>query len=314
MLLPFVVSMTRADWRLLFSCRVVQIVSLFLGYLLLSLVWSPPRGVEFVYDSVRYTLLTLGFVCAVAWVCSRSISCLDRFLIVLVPTATAVLVYSVWIFYADHSFPSSRLSNMVFYRDNPIRGSVGFAFVALLGLAVALNGRRRALKAMGLIGLSVSLLFLLLAQSRGLLLGVAAGAALQLVWHRYWKCLAFSFAILVLGVAALEFSDSGARGFIERADSQRLEIWAGTAERISSAPILGEGIGADTSIVGSDGREYYSPHNVIFMSALVGGLVGLFLFLVVVGASFWRVGAHAPRDPCGFLGGSLLVCGLVFSV
>lgn len=282
--LPFLLAMRWQDWGLLLSSRVFQVLILWVGVLSASMLWSDPNLVDAdeVYDKVRHALLTLIFVSATAWVVATRDDWFDRLVLVLIPIAAVVLVYSIGVYYADHSFPSARLNNMVFYRDSPNRGSVGFLLVALIGLAVALNRDKGYLRVLGWVGVAVGVAFILLAQSRALLLGFSIGAVAQLAYYRYWKVLLG----LVFGVGAFvvvtHVMDLGFRSFIERADANRFTVWSAVVDRIMQNPWYGEGVILDRAVMGGDGRTYYSPHSIWLMSMLVAGILGALAWALLV--------------------------------
>lgn len=317
-LLPFVFALRWQDWRLLLSSRVFLFLTLWIGVLTLSIVWSDPalRTSDAVYDTLRYAILILLFVAATAWVVASRDDWFSRVLFLLVPVATIVLIYSIAIYYAEHPFPSARLGNMIFYRESPNRGTVGFLLVALIGMTGALGRSSRIMKALGWAGLVVGLAFILLAQSRGLLLAFTVGAIIQLAYLRYWRLLLVLGISSMLAVVATDLLDLGVRSFLDRADAHRFVIWTAVLERIQESLWLGEGLVMDRSVAGADGRTYYSPHNIWLMSTLVAGLFGLVsLILVVLAAmreSFLQCRMH-EREPSSVavLGLSTVVAGLV---
>lgn len=308
--LPLVTALRWQDWKLIFSSQTVQLVSLFLAYVLLTGLWGG-YGDDGLYNGLRYSLIILGAVVAIAWVVSQSTRWHVRWTIALVFAAVAALIYSAIVFYAQHPFPASRLVNLLYYHDNPNPAAVGFLLVFVFSLFSLLTGGRR-LKWIAIVGLLSALVFLVLAQSRGLLLAAVASAFVQLVYFRYWKILfAAAFAAL-FGLLALEWTDWGMRGFLERGDARRFEVWQVALSRIAESRFFGEGLGTDTRIEISGGRMVYSPHNLPLMSFLVGGaaggvlLAGLLFSLVRVGVQgFLRGGEMAA------LAGSAMVAGLV---
>ncbi|WP_196800376.1 MULTISPECIES: O-antigen ligase [unclassified Thioalkalivibrio] len=299
--LPFLLAMRWQDWGLLLSSRVFQFLILWVGVLSASMLWSDPSLVDAdeVYDKVRYALLTLIFVSATAWVVATRDDWFDRLVLVLIPIAAVVLVYSIGVYYADHPFPSTRLNNMVFYRDSPNRGSVGFLLVALVGLAVALNRDKGYLRILGWVGVAVGVAFILLAQSRALLLGFSVGAVVQLAYFRYWKVLLG----LVFGVGAFvvvtHVMDFGFRSFIERADANRFTVWLAVVDRIMQNPWYGEGLILDRAVMGGDGRTYYSPHSIWLMSTLVAGILGVAAWVLLALVAMREAFHQSRREFCG---------------
>ena len=309
-LAPFLLGATKGYWKEIWSVPSVKFLLIFFGYLLLSMAWSEDVEQGVLYDNIRYILMTLGFILAVAWVSAVHNEWLGKVLIVLAPVSLFVLIFSFFTYYGENDFPYSRLNNMVFYRDNPIAGSVGFVFVALLSLAAILQHKNSVWRALGWLGFLSALVFLLLAQSRGLLLGVIVGGVILLVCNKYWRVLGLVFVSCAAVIALVELTD-GSRGFIERADSGRFAIWAATYERIAERPYFGEGLGTDYAIERADGRTNISPHNVFLMTALIGGSVGLLLFFCLLASTVFLANDR-PRtsDSPAVLGLALLGGGL----
>jgi O-antigen ligase len=283
-LLPFVISMTHEDWRKFFSSSIVKCLVLFLLYGILSISWSESVTISFVYDHLRYVVIIIIFTMAVAWVVSHKSFWEEKLLYVLVPVAGAVFVYSVLTYYGEHSFPAARLNNMVFYRNNPNAGSAAFVLVALMGLNAVLQKSNRLTCMLGGFGLIVGIAFLFLSQSRGLLLGMAAGTVVQLICFRYWRSLAFVFLMLAGTIIVLESFDLGMRSFIQRGDSHRIDIWLVSLQKIAANPIIGLGGAVDLSIITAEsgGKVFESPHNIWLVVAMSGGIIWLGLFIVLL--------------------------------
>lgn len=307
---PLLAALRWRDWKFIFSSGTIKLVSLFLAYMLLTGLWGG-YGDDGLYNSFRYSLIILGAVVAIAWVVSKSDLWPVRWLIALVFAAITALIYSSVVFYAEHPFPASRLVNLLYYHDNPNPAAVGFLLVFVFSLFSVLTGGSR-LKWIAIVGLLAALVFLVLAQSRGLLLAAVVSAFVQLVYFRYWKVLLVAGFAALFGLLALEWTDWGMRGFLERGDARRFEVWQAALSRIAESKIFGEGLGTDTRIEISGGRTVYSPHNLPLMSFLVGGTIGgallaglLFVLVRTVTQDFLRGGEVAA------LAGSAMVAGLV---
>lgn len=270
--LPLLVALRWQDWKFIFSSRIVQLVSVFLAYVLLTGLWGG-YGDDGFYNGLRYSLIILGAVVALAWVVSQSTRWHVRWSIALVFAAIAALIYSGIVFYTQHPFPAARLVNLLYYHDNPNPAAAGFLLVFVFSLFSLLTGERR-LKWIASAGLLSALVFLVLAQSRGLLLAAVVSAFVQLVYFRYWKILFVAVFAAVFGLLALEWTDWGVRGFLERGDARRVEVWQAALARIAESWVFGEGLGTDARIEISGGRMVYSPHNLALMSLLVGGAAG----------------------------------------
>jgi O-antigen ligase len=211
-----------------------------------------------------------------------------------------------------------------------------FALAALVGRSplgreeeAAAGGTRLAeagLRLLALFTLAVSLVALVITQSRGALLAVLGGAALLalLDWvatRRWWLP---ALLVMATGLGLL------AGPFIERAlpppDSQdaltlagRIPIWEAAIRMIGRAPLSGVGLGnfeaasaldaAYASAAGLPGsyRGAEHAHNLFLQVAADLGLVGLAAFVALYGLSLrsahraWRNGGGALA--MGLLGG-----------
>lgn len=258
----------------------MQGLLLFLGYLLVTLLWS--QGVEpsQCYDYIRYALLIFMFVVLVAWVDLVTDGNWLRWLLyLLAPLAFGVLLYSALVFYSEHPFPASRLSNLVFYRHNP-NSNYAYVLLALLGLQWWLTDSSKRLTYLGAGSMVTAAAALVLSQSRTLLLGTVVGSLVLLLGFRRWRCLAVGCGLLLLGVVGLEVANWGVQGLIERGDSYRLDIWALAWQRIAEQPLLGAGIVTEKRFYVAG--VYHCMHNVWLLVALMGGVMGVMLFALLV--------------------------------
>ena len=73
------------------------------------------------------------------------------------------------------------------------------------------------------------------------------------------------------------------RGF-----SYRLEIWQQILPRIKEALIFGEGISTDRTFFMANGIKFNHSHNVYLGTTLCGGLMGLFLLLILQALVLWE--------------------------
>jgi O-antigen ligase len=311
-LLPFLIAMTCRDWLLLFSSRIIQCMSFLFIYLLMSMAWSDSLTLNFALNRLRYTFFILVFVAVLAWIVFHSSNFLKLLLYIIVPISIFIFIYSVYIFYGIHDFPGTRLENMIFYRNNPNLGSVGYLLVILLCIFNILESNDKLTKFLVWIGLSVGIAYLVLSQSRGLLLAFIVGMAIQLIYYRYKKLLIVIGIIIIGAVTVLEYNEFGVNGFIKRADSHRISIYISTIERVAASPIFGEGIATDIRVVNKKGEIFTHPHNVWLMVSLIGGLLGILLFsILIILLCYEAVKGVINRQKNSILYLSLLFAGLI---
>ena len=310
---PFIIAQTRQGWRAIFSSKIILSLIIFLSYLLLSITWSTlPVTTEIIYDYFRYSVLIIVFVAAIAYTTSiDSKNWIRQLHNVIVPISVLVCIYSLFAFYSENNFPTQRLSNLIFYRSNP-NDNIFYLIIALISINIIVYKRIKSDIYLGWFGISFSTVFIILTQSRTLFLGLIVGIACNLACFRYWKVLLSLILLSTLFVFAIETWDIGIEGFVQRGDSYRFDIWSLALDRIFDSPLFGEGIYTNKFFYVAG--TYHCMHNVFFLISLIGGVVGLGLFLVVIFFATYHAirGVIANRTTsCLYL--SLLLTGILVS-
>ncbi len=310
--LPVIVLMTKRDWRVLLGNHLIIGVFSFLSYLLLTMLWASSVDLSEAVERIRHAVITLGFVLAVAWVVANDPIWWQRFLWVAVPAAAAIFLISFWPYYTSGAVFSDRLVNVVFYHSNPNPAAVGFLPVFLISCYALSSGCKRPIVLMAFIGLSASAAFLVLAQSRALLLAGFIGLLAMLVVRQRWWALVAAMLTAALVLGFWEVSDWTGRGLIERADSNRLGIWEGAVRLIGQSPFLGYGFGSEVPIETDSGREYLSPHNIWLMAGITGGVIGIVMLALVYFLGLRSAGRSVGDGVSGYvLVISLVLAGFV---
>ena len=121
------------------------------------------------------------------------------------------------------------------------------------------------------------------------------------------------FSCLFIALGSLALLMLGWDDFSRRGLSFRPEIWSEFVDRsITSHPFLGAGSGSSTYWPNPD-LDIRHPHSVFVSIFFFGGVVGLGLFLGLLGACIQQL-----RQPLSgevkVLGGMLLSFGIVFSI
>lgn len=309
-LLPFLLVLQRSEWRALFASHTVRLTSLLLAYMVLTLSWSAEVTADDVYDHFRHALLMLSLVLIIAQVTQLNPRWLEDVFPLFVLAAVIVTAYSTFQFYQDNTFPYARLQNQMGIRDNPIGGSVPLVLIGLTCTAVSLADRNLMRRGLALFGAFSALVFLVLAQSRSLLLGFVIGLVILLVYLRAWRLLASAVGVGLLGLLALEFSEVF-RGFLERADSYRFAIWSDALRQIGEKPWLGHGLNTPM-LFDEEHAHTDSAHNMWLTVYLQGGLPGFLLYAGVMLTSLvWLL--RSARSEGTYLFVALLGFTLVFT-
>ena len=260
----------------------------YLGYMLLSSVWSDDFSLALLWRDVRYVAYILVFILlTVYWFeCNRQLPDAIMELVTLVAIVAAVV--SIATFEDLQLLPVLTENRMigVGITDNPNPSAFVYGFFGVIALDYARRHWGETLSYVHAVGFFVILLFTVLTQSNTGLLAVAVACALLfLLDHRaappsvlvalFLGCSAAIYLAWALGM----MGSATDLGFMNR-----LPIWQHILESWQDAPIFGYGY-QPTPILWPDGKV--SPLNYAhssFLSTLRdGGLVGLLLLLAVYG-------------------------------
>jgi O-antigen ligase len=184
--------------------------------------------------------------------------------------------------------------------SNPIEASsiYGIVFIACMYL---LEQQRRVKMQLLYWGILLALFsYILLAQSRGPLLALAATIfAWQILdWllckggkdnHRN-RLLVLFFLICAASVASFMVYPEFFKSFFLR-ESYRLETWGKIFVKVRDAPSFGHGLNADTAdtrTIMSDGFVMLHPHSVYLGTLYYGGIVGLLLLVALLSLAIFQ--------------------------
>jgi len=194
----------------------------------------------------------------------------------------------------------------IFNHKNHLGATMALGFLMEWFLPEA-NRRAKLLK-----GLSLFVYFVLLVTSNSMTSVVAFAATFAVVYSfkfLYSRCkvpLPMLLAILLLGVGVAMGIESSVTDLLGRSSdlTGRTELWAFTLNAIATHPLLGFGLsgfwmGASQESLSVQTQLGWKPiysHNGYLEILLSLGLVGLLLFLVVIGAGLKRVLSRARAN------------------
>lgn len=248
-------------------------------------------------------------VALIVWRCPLNVGERDRLVSVLMATAAITAAIGL----GQQVAGVGRLNALGYEYNTVIRSTGGFLrsfstfnqpfgfgfylmLVLLIGIPVALSDlgrwRNRAfLAAVPFMAIALAFTFV-----RGAWLGAAVGLG-YLGFTRYPGLL----LAIPLGMVALLYlpSDVSAPALSSSSSGERVASWAERISQVTSNP-LGVGLGASGSasekvaqLQGSD--EYYQPDNHYFKIILELGVIGLWLFVLLLVSTFGTARATAPR-------------------
>lgn len=174
--------------------------------------------------------------------------------------------------------------------------------VVLVGLPCALQEPRRLRSQLFMLSLPVLLVALVSTVTRGAWLGLAVGLG-YLGFTRY-RLVAVGLAhALVIAVVGLVVVSSYSSAFLSQSSSEeRFDLWRQNIADIGRHP-MGVGIGATGSaaekvqeVERDDAGEVFEPDNQYFKAAFEFGIIGLWLFVLLLVGTFGATHAVAGRS------------------
>ena len=277
------------------------------GYLILALAAVGVVSAVLVGGSRGLVGLKVGFFYVLlglaVWRCPLDARERDRLVSILMATGFATAMFGL----VQQLLGPDRLVDLGYEYNTDIRTAGGFlrsfstfdtsfAFalylmvVVLVGLAVALGAPRRLRNRLFLLSLPVILAAMAVAITRVAFLGLAAGLVYMAITKYRSLVVVFIDGVViaaVLLVAAASFSGA----FLSTSSSEaRFDLWGGNVAEIAAHP-FGAGVGATgaaaekaAEVVGSD-EEVFQPDNYYFKLAYEFGVIGLWLFALVLVAA-----------------------------
>lgn len=256
---------------------------LFIAYMTATTLWSDGGGWQCTGSTVAQGLMTASFMAVIIMLAHEYG---DRFQWLLGAVAAGAAVsglVAVFVWYAGHPFPESRLVSFS-KLNNPVLVGLAYGPFALLAAACGFSSqsvsRRTVFFAIFVTLSSV----ILLTQSRNVLIAALAGLGV-LIW--YWRR---SRLVLVV-VSCLAFIGVLGGGWIYARFGQgigyRMEVWRSAVAQIAEAPLAGHGYCSDNTVSAS-GVLFVHAHSAYLTAARDGGLIGLVLLILLL--------AQALRD------------------
>ncbi|MBK5961388.1 hypothetical protein CCR97_24740 [Rhodoplanes elegans] len=258
-----------------------------------------------VLGHVRHAILVLSYIGLLAILGARDPGFAVRLFVAMGLTAAAVAAANIWVFYGG--LPSldrlpQRLEGIpgqtMYYNPNWIALLYG---IPCVGAAAAAMHRDTSRLLAVLLAIASLVLFaaVVLAQSRGVLIGVLAGLGVVVLLMTselgpVARHVVRAAAAVVVAVVAFVFLGT----LLERGDSYRLTVWRLYVPYVEAHPWAGSGLTAILPIDDQHGFKTIHPHNIVYHSLLRGGVfaaAALAALLVQVGVqavlAWWRNGS-----------------------
>ena len=304
-LIPFILFAGPEVFSQIKRSLVFRLCSLWLGFLVLSLLWSPHLTPREASDVVRaFVLIHLLLAITIHLSCQDPLF-LRRLLVSLGAGAAVMAVIVMVRFYADHDFPGARLAGFGrIFNSNDIARLYGFAALTTY-FGLVRGGDWRSEKILYVVILASLLGAVALTGSRGPALALATAVLAAAGSMRDWKLAAVVLlpAFILVGVALMGEVDGLA--VLRVGDGRRLEIWLTMWERIVEKPWIGYGILADKTVPYAGGVAIH-PHQIFLTNQYIGGLPATALLLLTLAAA-GRVAYRGFRSDGSFVLTALLI-------
>lgn len=290
--LPLLIRDRREVWRSLAEDRVFwSLLAAFAGYMTLSVAWSETEESGRYFEKGKVLpFLAVSMLASYHSIRKRP-AAMPYILGAGIVSAGGAAVY---IFVTrEFDFENLRFQrlNGLGRADNPVQG----AFLYGLMVITALFGNFERAGRKLLLALVVILPFIYLTGSRGPVVALVATLAVMAVLRikSRWRWLVLSTGVIAAAAAAFTLPmilktlpEKDKPSFLSRADTGRLQIWEQARENIESSPVFGHGLASKMYYTYfRHDREYTigHAHSLYFSTLLQGGVIGLGLFLAVLG-------------------------------
>ncbi len=259
----------------LLKTRTIKILYLFLLYFLVSLLWSQGPDIDAVYNIVRKELLVLFFIISLAWLWNQGYQ--EYLLRGLLLGAFIGVLLSIYYYYIHLGNDwQSRLEG--FDRGgHAIKSPVMYGAV-LVTLFCCLDKIKRY-RWLAYIAMMLFLVFVLLSQTRGILIATLASISACLLLKGKIRTILAMLVAAIIGLAYAYYADIFSR--MLTLQDVRYEIWQQALRDWSLHPIFGFGIYPEREVILPSGVSYVHPHNIFISHLLYGGIVGLTLLILV---------------------------------
>lgn len=283
-----------------------HLLTIYVLYMVMSSLWSEAFEWPAFGRVAWYAVLVLSFFFATALVvraCPRDFNIMLR---ALVGLAALTGLVSVFVWYAKHPFPQSRLEP-ISRMDHSILAGCAYGFFAVLALHFAQSGGQWLQKTGYWVLAFVLCGTVLLTQSRTPLVAVAA--AYLVVAGRSGRRV---IAVIVLLAVAVFLLEPLLWHRLLRGLSYRPGIWLETLKQTADHLLFGAGYLSDTAVQVGE-RSFVHAHNAYLATLRDGGLLGLVLLLAVLGTAVFQGLRLDRRSGCHFYI-ALLVYGMLCAV
>ena len=294
----------------------LTILSIFLAYAALTVFWSNDAQFKTFALYTGYGLLIITFVIAIPLLAHRFPWFIDVFLRLLVLAAVISCCYSLCFYYLLDDYRPLGFDRLYSLGGlhNPVVSALSYGAALVLVLSFASICRDNALKVLTFFIGILLLAGIMHTGTRSVWIGlIAAGLCVIAVLPNpgaQKKLVLGVVGLTCLLIAGVSIWILGYHeALLERSTSFRPQIWVEFLTKIVSGNFfLGFGINTDPAFY-ADGIEFKHAHSIYLSTLFYGGIVGLGLFLTLIGQVIYTQVKNPTRLTIYVL--PLLVFGLV---
>ena len=272
--------------RVVFRHPLFRLIALYMAYLLLSSLWSEPLDRYRLGQMAAICVYLISFFTTTHYLVNRNPAHFDLMLRACTLAAGAAAIASILIFYTSNPFPETRMQGTGALTNINEYANV-YGVFALLALGFAADSRKAITRGLFLLAMLAFLGVAWFGQSRtafaSILIALGVLSGLSLGRGKSYIPAGLALAVVIL---LLAFPEVVQQAF-ERGQSFRFIIWSEVWQGIQARPIFGHGLLSELAIdTGARSRPMSVAHNAYLQVFWTGGIIGLLLFLLLLGSAF----------------------------
>jgi len=289
-------------WKNLYESTIARLYLSFLTLSAISLTWSD--GAEF--SDLRYVIAVLPFTVSICLFYRNFTQLMSRCLALSVIISAASAVYSLVDFYLIQEHIGERYASNVGLLQHTILASFVYGVFFLFSIHFFHIDDRNKFKVAYLLCAVIIFLYLMFAQSRGVLVGVFFALTYYLFASKSsYRWIFLAIIIAIFATVLIFFQDY----FLGRGLSYRPLLWQSGFLMGMDDFWFGRGVWSNYVVFLTSGEYWDHPHNMLIKIFIDLGFTGVLLWLCIWGATCYRL--LASTSAFKFLGISLLAFSVV---
>lgn len=291
-----------AELSTLRRVRLTSFLLLALFFTLLTSNHLAGHGLDVTARYFGYALLILTYIFGF-YVCASRVSWfLQTFMITTVIAAAISSFVSISLYFSLDYQPLDEPRLYALGRlNNPTISAISYGSILCLVLSFSAETRETGLRALsGIVALCL-ITAIILAESRGAWLALAASVVVILALHK-WKskkqflAVVATFTVALLTLSFFLYQQGHTDVFLRRSFSFRPEIWEATLNAwLNVSVIFGAGIATKIDLTIPPNR-FMHPHSIYLSTLYYGGILGLLCFIALLGRLLWLIKSRTDRN------------------